>query len=141
MIRSFYDQTTYMSIYINQAFTVTDEGVLVVNGQPQSSLLVQLPGETLKGQLFNNGKVLANADMSIGLKTDEYSYEMHTIKSDENGYFVDRLPDGQYQIRYVAVNNVNYLNKSISFEVVKGVPSLDFSQFDIGLVYGNVIGK
>lgn len=130
-------------IFVNAGFTVTPEGQLLVNGQPQTMLNLQVPSETFKGRLVENGNVLSDASIEVELirsvSGNEVTYYQN-IFTDSMGNFSARLADGEYRISEVNDDYYGYKNVNIPFQIIDGVSTVDFNTLDVGVVYGNVTG-
>ena len=58
------------------------------------------------------------------------------------GNFSQRLGDGIYMpLQVLATDDILYFDIYIEFEVVNGIPSIDFSLFDVGAVQGKCPGS
>ena len=112
------------------------EGVLTVNGEVQDSITIQTPQPNFIGQLTRVGEILNNSSIDISYNITSNHSRGFVIDTDENGYFSNRLSDGSYTIESVQTQGES-IQLDIQFDVIDGVPSIDFSQFDINLL-GNL---
>ncbi len=113
-------------------------GKLLVNGVEQDQLVLKIPPINIAGQLVDGENVLADTWLGLSMEKENGGFGT-SLKTDENGHFAGRLPDGSYQINNVNTNSM-YRQLKIKFDVVDGQPSIDFSRFDINMVTGNVTG-
>jgi uncharacterized GH25 family protein len=125
---------------LNTDFQVIN-GKLVLDGIEQSELILNYPESNINGQLVQSGTVLANSFIYLNSENKVGSYEV-SFYTNENGMFSYRLADGAYSLQGVSTED-SYYPLSISFEVIDGVPTIDFTTLDIdqfiGTVKGNVL--
>ena len=133
------DQADNRIIPLQISFSV-QEGVLIVDGAVQEHLNIQLPQPNFTGQLVDAGQPVEGASIYF-LSPIIPNYDLaFTVVTDEEGNFSQRLGDGIYAITGVSTDDM-YFDIYIEFEVVNGIPSIDFSLFDVGAVQGNVQGQ
>jgi hypothetical protein len=133
------DQADNRIIPLQISFSV-QEGVLIVDGAVQEHLNIQLPKPNFTGQLVDAGQPVEGASIYF-LSPIIPNYDLaFTVVTDEEGNFSQRLGDGIYAITGVSTDDM-YFDIYIEFEVVNGIPSIDFSLFDVGAVQGNVQGQ
>ncbi|WNF22689.1 carboxypeptidase-like regulatory domain-containing protein [Mesobacillus jeotgali] len=94
-------------------------GQLQVNGQEQDYLDLSVPPATLTGTLFDSGNPVGGT-VNFYKKDDyESSYPSMVWVSDE-GTFKVRLPDGDYKVNTVFLNDGSYFDPGIDFSIVSG---------------------
>ena len=76
------------------------DGKMYVNGSIIDSLTVKAPAETFIGQIVNNGVPVAETMVILYDENQVLDGSYYSTKTDENGYFAFRLPDGVYKIEY-----------------------------------------
>ena len=132
------DKADYRFIPMQVAFSV-QEGDLFVNGEAQETLNLTLPLPNFKGQLLQLGLPLGSSFIYLFSEMVPNHYHSFAVITDWNGFFSRRLGDGNYFITGIDTLN-QYVPNYMEFVINNGIPSIDFSTFEIGGVRGNVQG-
>ena len=132
------DNTDYRFIPMQVAFSV-QEGNLFVNGEAQETLNLTLPLPNFNGQLLQLGQPLASTFIYLFSEMVPEHFHSFAVITNWNGFFSRRLGDGNYFITGIDTLN-QYVPNYMEFVINNGIPSIDFSTFEIGGVRGNVQG-
>ncbi|OIJ15416.1 hypothetical protein BKP37_06475 [Anaerobacillus alkalilacustris] len=108
------------TISVNVPFEVIN-GEVVVNGESQEQLSVELLPVTVQGQVLGQGTAAAHATVSVSDGENWYS-----IYANQNGEFSFRLPDGSYRVE--RVNHRGRVEMDVTFEVIGGKLFVDGSE-------------
>ncbi|PLT35744.1 hypothetical protein [Bacillus sp. V5-8f] len=92
------------------------EGKIYVNEEEKEQLQVNLPSVTLKGIVLDEGKTVTSADLGI---EQINNYQYFNARTNQDGAFHVRLPDGQYRITGVYMEN-SWNQLDIPFEIKDG---------------------
>jgi hypothetical protein len=115
----FYAVVNGQHVSLNIPFDMQD-GKLIVNGEQQEQLTVQLPAVTVKGIIKNpQGNPLTNASIHIYSTNGDGNYYTRT---DSTGGFEFRLPDGNYRVSsiYDFTSLKSWTNVGLDFSVFNG---------------------
>ena len=132
------DKADYRFIPMQVAFSV-QEGALFVNGEAKETLILTLPLPNFKGQLLQLGLPLRSSFIYLFSEMIPKHFRSFAVITDWNGFFSRRLGDGNYFITGIDTLN-QYVPNYMEFVINNGIPSIDFSTFEIGGVRGNVQG-
>ena len=132
------DKADYRFIPMQVPFSV-QEGGLFVNGEAQETLNLTLPLPNFNGQLLQLGHPLASTFIYLFSEMVPEHFHSFAVITDWNGYFSRRLGDGNYFITGIDTLT-QYVAAYMEFVIINGIPSIDFSTFEIGGVRGNVQG-
>ncbi|MGM0901320.1 MAG: carboxypeptidase-like regulatory domain-containing protein [Bacillota bacterium] len=114
-----YDEGEELSLFL--PFEIVD-GKLVVNGQEQEQLDVQIPPVSVHGLVKDGTQVVTSGYVSI-LSEDHGGYSFKQIN--EDGSFSLRLADGNYQLMEVQLEDGTTANVNQAFTVQDGQTYVD----------------
>lgn len=111
------------SVTINQDFSILD-GKTYVNGQLQDLLEISVPAVTLTGILTESGTPITGSLSISQTNNDAYPLTFWG-RSDEEGRFNFRLPDGDYKVSSVHLDDRTEFRTEKEFSIVSGQLNVD----------------
>jgi hypothetical protein len=111
----FQDGTSYMP---DITFSIIS-GELFIDGKPQSQLDISVPPMTLKGTLREMDNLIPG-QLSVQEISNVNEPKYYSIFANEEGYFQDRLPDGDYKISDVYLYDQTTFRPELEFSIVSG---------------------
>lgn len=106
------------SAVINQSFSVAD-GKTYVNGQLQEVLEVSVPPVTVTGTLTDAGNPMMGNFQIMEMNDADNPLQVWG-SANEEGSFQLRLPDGEYKVYDVYLQDGTVFNSGIEFSIVSG---------------------
>jgi hypothetical protein len=106
------------SAVINQSFSVAD-GKTYVNGQLQEVLEVSVPPVTVTGTLMDEGNPMVGNFHILEMHDADNPLEVWG-SANEEGRFQLRLPDGEYKVYDVYLQDGTEFSSGIEFSIVSG---------------------
>lgn len=111
------------SVTINQEFSILD-GKTYVNGQLQDQLEISVPAVTLTGFVTESGNPITGS-LSISQTNNEANPQTFWGRTDEEGRFNFRLPDGNYTVSSVSLDDRTEFRAEKEFSIVSGQLNID----------------
>jgi hypothetical protein len=111
------------SVTINQEFSILD-GKTYVNGQLQDLLEISVPTVTLTGFVTESGNPITGS-LSISQTNNETYPQTFWGRTDEEGRFNFRLPDGDYKVSNVFPDDRTEFRAEKEFSIVSGQLIID----------------
>jgi hypothetical protein len=106
------------SAVINQSFSVAD-GKTYVNGQLQEVLEISVPPVTVTGTLTDAGNPMMGNFQIMEMNDADNPLQVWG-SANEEGRFQLRLPDGEYKVYDVYLQDGTVFNSGIEFSIVSG---------------------
>jgi Leucine-rich repeat (LRR) protein/protocatechuate 3,4-dioxygenase beta subunit len=95
-----------------------ENGKYYVDSQVTDFITIELPVVTLHGDLIQEGQPLPQAELTL---REDHSSDPFTLRTDDQGHFMARLPDGDYTIESVSKDNVlNNVPINVKFKILAG---------------------
>lgn len=110
-------------VTINQEFSIVD-GKTYVNGQLQDLLEISVPAVTLTGILTESGNRITGS-LSISQTNNDGNPETFWGRTDQEGRFSLRLPDGDYKLSSVHLDDNTEFRAEKEFSIVSGQLKID----------------